>query len=161
MQEGDLHILEPRLRRVLILASVGLLSLLTHPAGGQQSKAEVTVYKSPACGCCRGWVEHMRRAGFTVKAQDVEDIQVVKTTYGLPLKLASCHTSLAGGYVLEGHIPAEVVERVLRERPKVAGLAVPGMPVGSPGMEQGSRRDPYDILAFDKQGKTSVYESRR
>jgi hypothetical protein len=103
----------------------------------------------------------MRRAGFTVKAQDVEDIQVVKTTYGLPLKLASCHTSLAGGYVLEGHIPAEVVERVLRERPKVAGLAVPGMPVGSPGMEQGSRRDPYDIIAFDKQGKTSVYESRR
>ncbi|RPH59061.1 MAG: CopG family transcriptional regulator [Acidobacteria bacterium] len=103
----------------------------------------------------------MRRAGFVVKSQDVEDIQVVKTTYGLPLKLASCHTSLAGGYVLEGHIPAEVVERVLRERPKVAGLAVPGMPVGSPGMEQGSRRDPYDIVAFDKQGKTSVYESRR
>jgi hypothetical protein len=103
----------------------------------------------------------MRRAGFTVKAQDVEDIQVVKTTYGLPLKLASCHTSLAGGYVLEGHIPAEVVERVLRERPKVAGLAVPGMPVGSPGMEQGNRRDPYDIVAFDKQGKTSIYESRR
>jgi hypothetical protein len=79
----------------------------------------------------------------------------------LPLKLASCHTSLAGGYVLEGHIPAEVVERVLRERPKVAGLAVPGMPVGSPGMEQGNRKDPYDIVAFDKQGKTSVYESRR
>jgi hypothetical protein len=103
----------------------------------------------------------MRRAGFVVKSQDVEDIQVVKTTYGLPLKLASCHTSLAGGYVLEGHIPAEVVERVLRERPKVAGLAVPGMPVGSPGMEQGNRRDPYDIVAFDKQGKTSVYESRR
>ncbi len=74
----------------------------------------------------------MRRAGFTVKAQDVEDIQVVKTTYGLPLKLASCHTSLAGGYVLEGHIPAEVVERVLRERPKVAGLAVPGMPSDRP-----------------------------
>jgi hypothetical protein len=103
----------------------------------------------------------MRRAGFVVKAQDVEDIQVVKTTYGLPLKLASCHTSLAAGYVLEGHIPAEVVERVLRERPKVAGLAVPGMPVGSPGMEQGNRKDPYDIVAFDKQGKTSVYESRR
>jgi hypothetical protein len=103
----------------------------------------------------------MRRAGFTVKPQDVEDIAVVKTTYGLPLKLASCHTSLAGGYVFEGHIPAEVVERVLRERPKIAGLAVPGMPVGSPGMEQGGRRDPYDIIAFDKQGKTSVYESRR
>jgi hypothetical protein len=103
----------------------------------------------------------MRRAGFVVKAQDVEDIEVVKTTYGLPLKLASCHTSLAGGYVLEGHIPAEVVERVLRERPKIAGLAVPGMPVGSPGMEQGNRRDPYDIVAFDKQGKTSIYDSRR
>jgi hypothetical protein len=103
----------------------------------------------------------MRRAGFVVKAQDVEDIEVVKTTYGLPLKLASCHTSLAGGYVLEGHIPADVVERVLRERPKIAGLAVPGMPVGSPGMEQGNRRDPYDIVAFDKQGKTSIYDSRR
>jgi hypothetical protein len=103
----------------------------------------------------------MRRAGFVVKAQDVEDIQTVKTTYGLPLKLASCHTSLAGGYVLEGHIPAEVIDRVLRERPQIAGLAVPGMPVGSPGMEQGNRRDPYNIVAFDKQGKTFVYESRR
>jgi hypothetical protein len=103
----------------------------------------------------------MQRAGFVVKAQDVEDIQTVKTTYGLPLKLASCHTSLAGGYVLEGHIPAEVIERVLRERPKIGGLAVPGMPVGSPGMEQGNRRDPYNIVAFDKQGKTFVYESRR
>lgn len=147
--------------RRLVFASVGFLCLVTQPAGGQQPKAEVTVYKSPACGCCRGWVEHMRRAGFVVKAQDVEDIQVVKTTYGLPLKLASCHTSIAGGYVLEGHIPAEVVERVLRERPKIAGLAVPGMPVGSPGMEQGNRRDPYDIVAFDKQGKTTVYDSRR
>ena len=156
-----MNILRSQSGRTLAFAGVALLCLVTQPARGQQPKTTITVYKSPACGCCRGWVEHMRRAGFTVKPQDVEDIAVVKTTYGLPLKLASCHTSLAGGYVFEGHIPAEVVERVLRERPKIAGLAVPGMPVGSPGMEQGGRRDPYDIIAFDKQGKTSVYESRR
>ena len=142
-------------KRVLILAGAALLCLVTQPARGQQPKAEVTVYKSPACGCCRGWVEHMRRAGFTVKAQDVEDIQVVKTTYGLPLKLASCHTSLAGGYVLEGHIPAEVVERVLRERPKVAGLAVPGMPVGSPGMEiPGTEPEEYEVVLFGRERRT-------
>lgn len=124
------------------------------------AKPSVTVYKSPTCGCCSKWVDHMRANGFEVKALDVEDIEAVKRTYGVPEGIGSCHTSLVGGYVIEGHVPADAVARVLRERPKIAGIAVPGMPLGSPGMEQGPRKDPYSILSFEKTGKYSVYERR-
>ena len=102
----------------------------------------------------------MRTNGFDVKALDVEDIDTVKRTYGVPPALGSCHTSLVGGYVVEGHVPADAVTRLLRERPKVAGLAVPGMPVGSPGMEVGDRKEPYVIASFDKAGNAAVYERR-
>lgn len=125
-----------------------------------QKPPTVSVYKTATCGCCAKWVDHMRAQGFDVKVQDVDDIGRVKATHGVPQELSSCHTTLVGGYVIEGHVPADVVKRLLRERPKIAGLAVPGMPVGSPGMEQGGRRDPYAIVSFDKAGQRKIYERR-
>ena len=120
----------------------------------------IKVYKSPTCGCCALWVDHMREAGFELDVEDTDDMIGVKIDAGLPLQLQSCHTALVGGYVFEGHIPAEVIARFLAEKPSASGLAVPGMPVGSPGMEFGDRVDPYDVIQFDAAGSMSVYESR-
>jgi hypothetical protein len=132
------------------------------PAAGRPAEGQptVTVYKTATCGCCAKWVDHMRAAGFEVKATDVDNIGEVKSTYGVPSELGSCHTSLVGGYVVEGHVPADVVSRMLREKPKVAGIAVPGMPIGSPGMEQPGPRRPYEIIAFERGGKATVYDRR-
>ncbi|MDE2662658.1 MAG: DUF411 domain-containing protein [Gemmatimonadota bacterium] len=122
----------------------------------------ITVYKSPTCGCCAIWVDHMREAGFELDVLDMDDAALVrvKLDAGVPLRMQTCHTALVGDYVFEGHIPAEVIARFLAEKPAASGLAVPGMPIGSPGMEFGDRVDPYDVLAFDAAGNTSVYESR-
>ncbi len=120
----------------------------------------IKVYKSPTCGCCALWVDHMREAGFELDVEDTDDMIGVKVDAGLPLQLQSCHTALVDGYVFEGHIPAEVIARFLAEKPSASGLAVPGMPIGSPGMEFGDRVDPYDVLQFDATGNTSIYESR-
>ncbi len=125
------------------------------------AKPQMTVYKDPSCGCCLNWVEHLRKNGFEVKAIDVPDIDQVKRTYGVPASAASCHTGLVNGYVIEGHVPADAILKVLREKPAIAGLAVPGMPAGSPGMEvPGGQVQPYTVLAFDKNGKTTEYQKR-
>jgi hypothetical protein len=121
----------------------------------------VTVYKSPSCGCCSKWIEHMRANGFTVASHDVEDIAAIKTKHGVPSQAASCHTALVDGYVVEGHVPADVVKRLLRERPKVSGIATPGMPMGSPGMEVPSgTKESYSVVSFDASGKQTVFERR-
>jgi hypothetical protein len=122
----------------------------------------ISVYKSPTCGCCHNWVEHMKGNGFVVEAHDVADDKLVeiKDTAGIPSTLRSCHVALAGAYAFEGHVPADLVKKVLSAKPKLAGLAVPGMPVGSPGMEMGARRDRYDVVAFARGGKTWIYASR-
>jgi hypothetical protein len=133
------------------------------PTGAQAPPAArqtVTVYKSATCGCCSKWIDHLKTSGFDVKALDVDDVDLVKKTYGVPPALGSCHTALVAGYVVEGHVPADAVTRMLRERPAIAGIAVPGMPLGSPGMETPGRRDPYSIMSFDKSGKSAVYERR-
>lgn len=119
---------------------------------------EVTVYKSPTCGCCSLWAEHLAAAGFRVHVEDRVEMIPVKREHGVPLDLASCHTALVDGYVLEGHVPAADVARLLTERPDVDGLAVPGMPMGSPGME-GPREDAYDVIAFDADGGREVFAS--
>jgi hypothetical protein len=121
--------------------------------------ATVMVTKSATCGCCKGWVEHMRKAGFTVEVHEVEDVSPTAKRLGVPEALRSCHTSEVEGYVVEGHVPAADVKRLLAERPKAAGIAVPGMVVGSPGMEAGDRVDPYKVVLFDKSGKTSTFAS--
>jgi hypothetical protein len=118
----------------------------------------ITVYKSPTCGCCDAWVDHMREHGFEVATEDMYDVMPLKREHGLPLHLTSCHTTLVDGYVVEGHVPASVVRRLLAERPAVKGIAVPGMPMGSPGME-GFRTERYNVLTFDEAGRTTVYSS--
>ncbi len=120
----------------------------------------IKVYKEPTCGCCAMWVDHMRKAGFKLEVEDTYEMAAVKRDAGLPLQLQSCHTAFVGDYVFEGHIPAEVIARFLAEAPAAKGLSVPGMTIGSPGMEMGDRVDPYDIIAFDAEGNTAVYESR-
>ncbi len=119
----------------------------------------VHVYKSPTCGCCTDWVTHMEEAGFRTEVQDMHDVAPIKARAGVPGHLHSCHTSLIGDYVVEGHVPADVIRRLLAEKPNVTGIAVPGMPMGSPGME-GPYRDRYDIVAFRHGGGQYVYDSR-
>jgi hypothetical protein len=146
-----------------LVVGVAILALSAGAIAGRETPPgaapRVTVYKSPTCGCCRKWVDHLRANGFEVTAIDTVDVQSVKTSYRVPSALGSCHTAVVAGDVVEGHVPADVIRRVLAERPKVAGVAVPGMPMGSPGME-GPRREHYDVVAFDKSGKTSVYARR-
>ena len=117
---------------------------------------EMHVFKTATCGCCSLWVQHMRDAGFSVVAEDVLDIVSVKRMSGVDADLHSCHTALVDGYVVEGHVPADVVAKLLAERPDIAGIAVPGMPIGSPGME-GPNPQPYDVIAFSKDGGRSVF----
>jgi len=119
-----------------------------------------TVYKQVGCGCCSIWAEQLRKLGFKVSTLEVTDLPRTKLAYGVPPSTHTCHTALIDGYVFEGHVPLDLVQKVLKERPKIAGLAVPGMPIGSPGMEMGSRKDAYDVLSFDRDGKTSVYARR-
>ena len=116
----------------------------------------VIVYKTEGCGCCNGWVEHLQAAGFTVDARNVTDLMSIKRDAGVPAADASCHTALVDGYVVEGHVPAEEIRRLLTERPAVLGIAVPGMPVGSPGME-GPCAKPYEVLTFDRAGAHTVW----
>jgi hypothetical protein len=118
--------------------------------------ADAVVYKSATCGCCNGWIKHMQQNGFTTEAHNSTNLQQVKNKMGVPSRLASCHTAMIGGYIIEGHVPADVIARLLKEKPAIKGLAVPGMPMGSPGME-GPRKDPYNVVAFDEKGNTSVY----
>jgi len=127
----------------------------------QAALPTMTVYKSAQCGCCTEWVEHVTANGFTVRAVNTEDLAAVKREMGIPARLASCHTVVVGSYVVEGHVPASDIKRLLSTKPRVRGLAVPGMPVGSPGMEQGSpaNYDRYDVLSFSADGTTSVFAS--
>lgn len=117
---------------------------------------EIVVYKTPSCGCCNGWVEHLREAGFAVDARDVRDLMTVKHDAGVPTGMSSCHTAIVDGYVVEGHVPAEHVADMLEERPDIAGIAVPGMPIGSPGME-GPNPEPYQVLSFAHDGTSGVF----
>jgi hypothetical protein len=129
-------------------------------AAGVAEAGEVVVYKSPTCGCCNGWIAHLESEGFDVAGVDIAaygDLNRKKVEHGVPGNLGSCHTARVGGYTIEGHVPGEVVARLLRERPDdIVGLAVPGMPIGSPGME-GPNPEVYDVIAFDAAGNQRVY----
>lgn len=119
----------------------------------------VTVYKDPSCGCCAKWVKYMSTNGFVLNVRDVADVDQYKTMMHVPTALQSCHTAIVGRYVVEGHVPADVIKKLLSEAPDLLGLAVPGMVDGSPGME-GARSEHYDVIAFDRAGKTRVYAKR-
>ena len=119
---------------------------------------QMIVFKDPTCGCCGQWVEHLKNNGFDVKVQEVSNTAEYRRKYGVPDALGSCHTAVVNGYAIEGHVPAAEIQRLLKERPKAKGLAVPGMPAGSPGMES-ARPEPYSVMLFDAGGHTSVYQS--
>ena len=138
-------------RRHLLRAAGALAVLGLVPRANAQRAEVMTVYKSPTCGCCREWVKHIRESGLRVETHDLGDVSPMRRRYGVPGALASCHTAVVAGYAIEGHVPAADIQRLLRERPKVVGLAVPGMVVGSPGMEQGPPQR-YATLAFDERG---------
>lgn len=141
----------------IVLALVVLGGYLYfQPAGGSDFPT-VTVYKSPSCQCCSKWVTHLRDNGFSVEISSQLSMQPVKRKMGVPSDLSACHTAVVGNYVVEGHVPAGEVKRLLKKKPNVRGLAVPGMPAGSPGMEQGGYVEPYDVLAFNPSGETSVF----
>lgn len=149
-----------RHRRLTLLLTAAALLGAALPAAAETAGPTVTVYKRVTCDCCNKWVEHLKANGFRVRAVDVPDLEPYKQRYGVSQKLASCHTAVVEGYVIEGHVPADSIKRLLAQRPKVRGLSVPGMPIGSPGMEQNNIKDPYDVLAFDEKGGIRVFEQR-
>lgn len=144
-------------RRVFLLAAAA--SALSAGCAAAAAPRDLVVYKTPWCGCCKGWITHMTRAGFKAKVVEVEDLAPVRAKHGIPFKLSSCHTAEIGGYFVEGHVPPADVERLLREKPKALGLLVPGMPLGSPGMEipSGQKEAFQSLLLLDRAGRTKVF----
>lgn len=126
--------------------------------GALGAPVKMTVYKTPTCGCCRDWVKYMEGHGFSPSVVDLNDLTDIKRSAGVPANLQSCHTALVGAYVVEGHVPADLVKKILAEKPKIAGLAVPGMPVDAPGM--GTGKTPYEVIAWDKAGRATVFAKR-
>lgn len=161
---------------VIICLTVGVLGILGSTASmsnaqlvsttkGIQDKQtplkstalNATVYHSPDCNCCGGWIDHLKAQGFQITNFSTPDIETVKQKYNVPDNLSSCHTAIVNGYVIEGHVPADDIKRLLQEKPNVAGLSVPQMPVGTPGMEMGDRKDPFSVLSFDSKGSVAVF----
>jgi hypothetical protein len=156
--DGENQLMFDRRNFLAALATMAITGRLD--AAPVMPPRRMIVYKTRTCGCCTKWVDHARAAGFAITVHDTDDIATVKRTLGVPQALESCHTGVVGDYVIEGHVPADLVQRLLDTRPAgVRGLAVPGMPEGSPGMETG-RKDAYDVVSFDRAGRTRVYARR-
>lgn len=145
----------------MIASLIGTAALTTMVIVAAQQRPAgplVQVFKTPTCGCCSQWVEHLRNNGFTVRTTDLNDLTEIKKARGVPDQVQSCHTAVVDGYVVEGHVPAPDVHRLLKERPAIAGIAVGGMPIGSPGMDfPGARPQSYNVISFDKNGGMRVY----
>lgn len=163
-QKGEQETTGKAWMKMTIIAGTGLASLVflvaltlnsTPPA---EAKEKVVVYKSPTCGCCSKWVDHMEDMGFAVEVHNRKNMTPIKREYGIRPKHQSCHTAKVGDYVVEGHVPASDIKRLLAEKPDIKGLAAPGMPMGSPGME-GPRKDAYDVLALNHNDSTKVFSS--
>lgn len=151
----------PSTRRRALLRGGLALGLVPLAAGAAEPVSEVQVWKDPNCGCCKDWIAHMQANGFSVRVHE-QGNNAARSRLGLPRQYGSCHTALVGGYVVEGHVPVADIRRLLRERPQALGLAVPGMPIGSPGMDgpaYGGRRNPYQVLLIGKDGSAQVFNS--
>ncbi|MHB1071353.1 MAG: DUF411 domain-containing protein [Gemmatimonadaceae bacterium] len=160
---------------VLQLAAATLVTMLTPleqaasalmaPAAPNRGRAgspvgkptPILVYRTPTCGCCKGWIAHLEKQGFAPRIKEVPNLDALKKRLGIPGTVVSCHTAVIAGYSVEGHVPAAAIRKLLRERPAIAGIGVTGMPLGSPGMEGLGRMDPFDVMAFDRKGRTSVF----
>lgn len=146
------------MQRFKALLSAMLLSAsLAGQAEPAAADKEITVYRSPTCGCCGKWIEHVKQNHFNVTDIVSDDMQAIKRKYGVPEQLASCHTAIVDGYVIEGHVPAADIEKLLQTKPKLVGIAAPGMPMGSPGMEMGGKADDFDVISFDGAGHYQVF----
>ena len=146
-------------RRDFIAAALAALAV-TAPAGATAAPVPVEVWKAPTCGCCKDWVTHLESNGFKVRTHD-DGNTAVRQRLGMPARLGSCHTASVGAYAIEGHVPAREIQRLLKDRPAAIGLAVPAMPIGSPGMDgpaYGQRKDPFDVLLVAKDGSTTTYQ---
>lgn len=147
-----------KLRGTMALSALAVVALLTTQATGEAT-SKMVVYKDPNCGCCGHWIEHVKGAGFRVVVRNRSSLADIKEQYGISPQLRSCHTAVVEGYAVEGHVPADVIQRLLRERPAVTGIAVPGMPGGAPGMES-PVSERYNVLTFDRSGVTRIYATR-
>jgi len=145
---------------VLAVAGLGVAYAQIKPVSARPS---AVVYKTATCGCCSLWVDHLKANGFQVETKDVSatEVRAVSKAAGLSEAGTSCHTAKIGNYVVEGHVPASDIQKMLKEKPAIAGIAAPGMPMGSPGMDQGGAKDAYDVIAFTKDGKTSVFAKHK
>jgi len=140
-----------------ILLAIGLV--LGNISLQAEEPTAITVYRSPTCSCCGKWIDHLKQNGFTIKDVPTEDMQAIKTKYGVSDNMASCHTAVVNGYVVEGHVPADDIKTLLKTKPKVVGIAVPQMPSGTPGMEMGGKKDPYNVISFDAENHEHIFKS--
>ncbi|MDD5412103.1 MAG: DUF411 domain-containing protein [Methylobacter sp.] len=120
---------------------------------------DIVVYRSPSCGCCGKWLEHLKQNNFNVKDIVTDDVQAIKDKSGVSKEMASCHTAIVDGYVVEGHVPANDIKTLLKTKPKIVGIAVPGMPAGTPGMEMGGKKEPYNVMSFDRENQYQIFKS--
>lgn len=150
------------MKSVFLMIISGLL-LVSFGAKAEEAAinkpVDITVYRSPTCGCCGKWIEHLKKNNFNVTDILTEDMQMIKDKYGVPKEMASCHTALVDGYVVEGHVLVDDINTLLKNKPKVIGISVPGMVTGSPGMEMGGRKDPYDVMSFDRENHFQIFNS--
>lgn len=149
---------------MMILKAFLAISLLVINAGVHAENADdkpvdIVVYRSPSCGCCGKWLEHLKENNFNVEDVVTNDVQAIKDKYGVTREMASCHTAIVDGYVIEGHVPANDIKTLLKTKPKVAGIAVPGMPSGTPGMEMGGKKEPYNVMSFDREKHYQIFNS--
>ena len=155
-----------RLLRIFVLLTTSTfnpaqateVSVWDQPTESYKGNKEITVYRSPTCGCCSGWIEHLAKHDFKVTDIKTNDMGAIKQGHGVPANMSSCHTAVIDGYLIEGHVPADDIKRLLIQRPNIAGLAVPQMPVGTPGMEQGDRKDPFVVLQFKHTGEFDSFK---
>lgn len=144
-----------------LLSALMLVSGMATAAEDVAADKEMTVYRSPTCGCCGKWIAHVKQNHFAIKDIVSDDMQAIKQKFGVPEKLASCHTAIVDGYVVEGHVPAADIEKLLQTKPDVVGISAPGMPMGSPGMEMGGKQDDYAVVSFDKAGNVQVFSEHK
>ena len=143
-----------------IIFVIGLFFVTTYGWAkntGKENSTDIVVYRSPSCSCCGKWVDHLKQNHFNVQDIVTEDVQAIKDKYGVPKQMASCHTAIVNGYVVEGHVPSGDILTLLKNKPKVIGIAAPGMPVGTPGMEIDEAKHPYEIVSFDRDQRSAVF----
>ena len=135
-------------------------SVWDEPVVAMENKSlDIVVYRSPTCGCCSKWLAHLKKHGFNIQDNVLEDMQSIKDKYGISRSLASCHTAIINGYIVEGHVPANDIKTMLKDKPEIKGLTVPGMVAGTPGMEMGDKKAPFKVFAFDKNGQVTIYKA--